>query len=126
MKTTFLMSFKAAIQLPTFQCFFTSFQVKPINKSLRTPMLIKKFWTPKEDKTIIQRERTKNWKQLASILPGRVDQKDVILIELYMKLGNQWVKMTESLPRRNDKAIMNCWNSTLRKRRGCSPKGSGG
>jgi hypothetical protein len=35
-------------------------------------MLIKKFWISKEVETIIQREGTQNWKQLASILPGRV------------------------------------------------------
>jgi hypothetical protein len=105
------------------------------------PTLVKGSWTREEDETIVQfvkSEGTKKWAQLASLLPGRVgkqcrerwrnhldpdvnreswtDHEDAILIELHEKMGNQWVKMTESLPGRSDNAIKNRWNSTLKKR----------
>jgi hypothetical protein len=105
------------------------------------PTLVKGSWTREEDETVIEfveREGTKNWRKLAALLPGRVgkqcrerwrnhldpdvnrepwsDREDAILVELHEKLGNQWVKMAESLPGRSDNAIKNRWNSTLRKR----------
>jgi hypothetical protein len=105
------------------------------------PSLVKGSWTREEDETIIefvQREGTKNWTQLAALLPGRIgkqcrerwrnhldpevnreawtEAEDEILIDLHERIGNQWVKITESLPGRSDNAIKNRWNSTLRKR----------
>jgi hypothetical protein len=105
------------------------------------PSLVKGSWTREEDETIVkfvQREGTKNWAKLAALLPGRVgkqcrerwrnhldpdvhrepwtEQEDAILMDLHERLGNQWVKMVESLPGRSDNAIKNRWNSTLSKR----------
>jgi hypothetical protein len=105
------------------------------------PSLVKGSWTREEDEAIIEfvkREGTKNWAQLAARLSGRVgkqcrerwrnhldpevnreawtEQEDQILIELHDRIGNQWVKIAESLPGRSDNAIKNRWNSTLKKR----------
>jgi hypothetical protein len=105
------------------------------------PNLVKGSWTREEDQAIIEfvkHEGTKNWAQLAARLSGRVgkqcrerwrnhldpdvnreawtEQEDQILIELHDKIGNQWVKIAESLPGRSDNAIKNRWNSTLKKR----------
>jgi hypothetical protein len=104
------------------------------------PILVKGSWTREEDETIIsfvRREGTKNWRKLATLLPGRVgkqcrerwrnhldpevnhqpwtEAEDAILIDLHERIGNQWVKIAEHLPGRSDNAIKNRWNSTLKK-----------
>lgn len=104
------------------------------------PGLIKGSWTREEDEIIVnfvKQHGTKNWTKLATLLPGRIGKQcrerwrnhldpevnrspwteveDEILINLHETLGNQWVKIAESLPGRSDNAIKNRWNSTLKK-----------
>jgi hypothetical protein len=104
------------------------------------PDLVKGSWTREEDETIVDYVRhngTKQWTKLAALLPGRIgkqcrerwrnhldpvvnrcpwsEEEDRLLIELHEALGNQWVKLAESLPGRSDNAIKNRWNSTLQK-----------
>ena len=104
------------------------------------PSLIKGSWTLEEDNTIIKfvaEHGTKNWTKLALLLPGRIGkqcrerwrnhldpevkrqpwtkEEDDILIDLHSTLGNQWVKIAESLPGRSDNCVKNRWNSTLKK-----------
>lgn len=104
------------------------------------PTLVKGSWTKEEDETIIDfvsKHGTKNWTKLATLLPGRIgkqcrerwrnhldpevnrspwtQEEDKILIDLHEKLGNQWVKIAESLPGRSDNCVKNRWNSTLKK-----------
>lgn len=119
----------------------TAQQIAERWEKVLNPTLIKGSWTREEDETIIsfvQQYGTKNWTKLAGLLPGRIGKQcrerwrnhldpevnrdpwtqdeDNILIELHEKLGNQWVKIAESLPGRSDNCVKNRWNSTLKKR----------
>ncbi|OHS93756.1 hypothetical protein TRFO_11536 [Tritrichomonas foetus] len=104
------------------------------------PKLIKGSWTREEDQTIINfvaENGSKNWKQLATLLPGRIgkqcrerwrnhldpainhsmwtSEEDFLLISLHETFGNAWVKISQHMPGRSDNAIKNRWNSTLKK-----------
>ena len=105
------------------------------------PNLLKGSWTRREDELILRFvavHGAKQWSKLAELLPGRIakqcrerwinhlnpsinhgpwtPEEDQRLIDLHMRLGNQWAKISELMPARSQNSIKNRWNSTLVKR----------
>jgi hypothetical protein len=104
------------------------------------PHLVKGSWTGEEDQMILEfvkNHGTKNWTQLATLLPGRIGKQcrerwinhldpdinhsaftpddDHQIIELHKLYGNKWAKMAAVMRTRSCNAIKNRWNSTLAK-----------
>jgi hypothetical protein len=110
-------------------------------KAVPDPDLIKGSFLPEEDDLITkfaQELPQRPWSQIATIVPHRTakqcrerwlvhldpsvkkdpwsDEEDVIIFQLFQRIGAKWAEIARSLPGRSDNSVKNRFNSSISNR----------